>query len=244
MKKYALMIALASVIAAPSHAQLAGETNVMKTETAVEKAARQQGFSSSTVNSPPTTTTGGTGSWTAAPAPDVIENTSVQMMAPEAPAPQAQHHSGVPVLSGTPAPYSGSRPSLIKNDLPAGLVMDGPGTEAYKKKHRKKKKKKVAAPVEQAAPVAQETPKEEPAPEPVKEEAAPAPEPAPVPVEETPPAMPDVTATPPVEEPAPAPEAADPLLETPAPETAPDMGMPAPGGLEPPDDPFATPPAP
>jgi hypothetical protein len=220
MKRYALMIALASVAAAPCYAQLAGETNVMKTETAVERAAREQGFSSSI------------GSGAAAPAPQVIENTSVMMMAPEAPASAAQ-----PAQSGMPqTSYGGSRPSLIKDGLPAGLVMDGPGTEAYKKKHRKKKKKKAA--VEQAAP---SEPSAKPAPAPAPEEPKPAeppkeepaPDPAPdfaAPVEE-PPVMPDVTAPSPVD---------------PMPEPEPDLGMPAPeappGGLEPPDDPFATPP--
>lgn len=215
MKNYVVMTALAMLIAAPAHAQTVNDTNIKKTMTAVEKAALEQGFIPNTAGQPAPAYSG------AAPAPGEIENSSVLMnMAPEAP------------VAADPAPAAAAqptatRPALVTADgLPYGLVMNGPGTEAYKKKHRKKKKKKAA--VEQAAPapVAEEKP-------------APAPTPVVEPVVEQPPVMPDVNAVPPQQmeapvpspEPAPAPEPAPSPEPAPAPPTdlpVPDMGLPEP----------------
>ena len=210
MKNYVVMTALAMLIAAPAHAQTVNDTNIKKTMTAVERAALEQGFIPNTAGQPAPAYSGA-----AEPAPGVIENSSVLMnMAPEAPVAA----DPAPAAAAQPA---ANRPALVQsNGLPYGLVMDGPGTEAYKKKHRKKKKKKAA--VEQAAPA------------PVaKEEPAPAPTPVVEPVVEQPPVMPDANAVPPqqMEAPVPSPEPAPAPSPEPAPSPdlpAPDLGLPSP----------------
>lgn len=245
MKKYVLLTALALVIAAPAYAQTSNETAVKRTLTAVEKAAVEQGFSPA-----------GPGAMNndagLAPAPQfepaaaapavtqkVYSNTDTGVSADMAP------QSASPTLSPDVVPAgaaaTGNRPSLVttgENGLPKGLVMNGPGTEEYKRKHRAKKKKAKKAAVEQAAPVEAVA-----APE-VKPEAVsePAPYVAPVaePVAETPPAMPEPTPVAPVE-PAPAPTPA-PEAAPVAPEAAPPAELqpsPGPDPLAAPADPFA-----
>lgn len=238
MKKYVLLTALALVIAAPAYAQPTNETAVKRTLTAVEKAAVEQGFSPA-----------GPGAMNndagLAPAPEfdaapaapavtqkVYSNTDTGVSADMAP------QAASPALSPDVTPASGNRPSLVttgENGLPKGLVMNGPGTEEYKRKHRAKKKKAKKAAVEQAAPV-EAVAAPEVKPEPVSE-----PAPLVAPVAEAPPAMPEPTPVAPVE-PAPAPEAA------PAPMAAPVEPAPAPAELQPspgpdplaaPADPFA-----
>jgi translation initiation factor IF-2 len=242
MKKYVLLTALALVIAAPAYAQTANETAVKRTLTAVEKAAVEQGFSPA-----------GPGAMNndagLAPAPEfeaapaaaapavtqkVYSNTDTGVSADMAP------QSASPALSPDVMPAGGNRPSLVttgENGLPKGLVMNGPGTEEYKRKHRAKKKKAKKAAVEQAAPV-EAVAAPEVKPEPVSE---PAPYVAPVaePVTEAPPAMPEPTPVAPVE-PAPAPTPA-PLAAPVAPEPAPAELQPSPGPdpLAAPADPFA-----
>lgn len=193
MKKHFIPAALALVLAAPAHAQSVNDTHIKRTVTAVEKAAIEQGFISRSAG---TELLGGT----EAQQPDAIGDHSVTLMAPEA------------VEAAPPAAAPGNRPSLIRQELPAGLVMDGPGTEAYKKRKRKKAamlKKQEAAPVREEKPLAAPVAHEEPV------------------------ALPDENALPPstmpVAEPVPA-------MEPPAMEPAPEMD--SPGELAPPDDPF------
>lgn len=75
-------------------------------------------------------------------------NHSVMMMAPK---PLPEDAAAVPVTTNA------ARPSLVTKDLPYGLVMDGPGTEAYKKKKRRQKKAEEARKAVQE-PVVQEEP--------------------------------------------------------------------------------------
>ncbi len=229
MKKYVLLTALAIVIAAPAYAQTSNETAVKRTMTAVEKAAVEQGFSPAG----PGAMNNDAGlspapEFDAAPAAPVVQkiysNTDTGVSADMAP-------TATPALSpdvmpaGAAAAPSGNRPSLVttgENGLPKGLVMNGPGTAEYKRKHRAKKKKKAA--MEQAAPMAAEEPVASPE---VKPEAAPYVAPVAEPVMEAPPAMPEST---------PAPLAA-PVTPEPAPAEL--QPSPGPDPLAAPADPFA-----
>ncbi len=246
MKKYVLLTALALVIAAPAYAQTANETNVKRTLTAVEKAAVEQGFSPAN----PGAMNNDAGM---APAPEFEPAAPAAAAAPAAPRVYSNTDTGVsadmaptaagasPTLSpdvmptGAAAAPGGNRPSLVttgENGLPKGLVMNGPGTAEYKRKHRAKKKKKAA--VEQAAPVEAGVASPEVKPEPVSEPVA-----APVaePVMEAPPAMPEPTPVAPVEAaPTPAPMAA-PVTPEPAPAEL--QPSPGPDPLAAPADPFA-----
>ena len=254
MKKYVLLTALALVIAAPAYAQTSNETAVKRTMTAVEKAAVEQGFSPA---NPGATSYGNADAGPGmAPAPEfepapaaaaepapvkhkVYSNTDTGVSSDIAPVAAGASPTLSPDVMPAGAAPTGNRPSLVttgENGLPKGLVMNGPGTEEYKRKQRAKKKKakKAAAAVEQSAPVAETNMK----PEAVSE---PAPYTAPVaePVMEAPPAMPDTSSVPP---------AADPAAPTPAPLAAPVTPEPAPAELQPspgpdplaaPADPFA-----
>lgn len=249
MKKYVLLTALALVIAAPAYAQPTNETAVKRTMTAVEKAAVEQGFSPA---NPGATSYGNADAGpgmapapefepaAAAPAPvkhKLYSNTDTGVSSDIAPtATGAASPTLSPDVVPAGAASSGNRPSLVttgENGLPKGLVMNGPGTEEYKRKQRAKRKKARKAAVEQAAP-AEAVASPEVKPEPVSE---PAPYVAPVadPVMEAPPAMPDTSSVPP-SDPAPAPLAA-PV----APEPAPAELQPSPGPdpLAAPVDPFA-----
>lgn len=208
MKKYLILTAMAVVMAAPCYAQDVSSTRIKQTDTAVERAAREQGFVNAG-NAPAGAASGAS----EMSAPPVIENSSVLMMAPQAPEGES---SAAP--AATPA-----RPALVTDGLPPGLVLDGPGTEAYKKKHRRKKAKKAAT--EQVKPAEEKPVAQKPA------EKFAAPEPAPA----EPEAMPDANAMPPADEmpePTPAPETAP----APAPEqqgAMPEQSMPEPAMPDP-----------
>ncbi|MEZ0261050.1 MAG: hypothetical protein ACAH80_08570 [Alphaproteobacteria bacterium] len=203
MKKHIALTALALILVAPGLAHAQSTSAVSRTSTVVERAAQEQGFEA------PAATSG-----------YVVP--SLATMAPEppaasAPAAPSSRPGAVPFGSDT-----GSRPSMVTNGLPAGLVMNGPGTEEYKKKHRKKKKKAAApvAPVEQAAPVESSFAAPEPTPEPAPAALDPTPAPAPEPAPVAPPPSADIP---------PVPQGADPAGNG---DLQPgDLG---PGGIEPP----------
>ncbi|MDI1226476.1 MAG: hypothetical protein PSY14_02175 [bacterium] len=248
MKKYVLLTALALVIAAPAYAQTSNETAVKRTMTAVEKAAVEQGFSPTSPG--PAAYGNADAGMSAAPAPEfepapaapaappvkhkLYSNTDTGVssdIAPTATGASMSPSLSPDVMPAGAAAASGSRPSLVttgENGLPKGLVMNGPGTTEYKRKHRAKKKKKAA--VEQAAPMEADV-----ASPSLKPEAAPYVAPA-EPVMETPPAMPDTTSVPPETAPAPAPMAA-PVTPEPAPAEL--QPSPGPDPLTAPADPFA-----
>lgn len=222
MKKYLALTALALLMATPASAESVNDTNIKRTMTAVERAAIQQGFikvkpgedsalmtDSVSISSP---------AMTSAP-PSLMETAPTPMLAPtakQAPSVFTDNHT-VMMMAPKPLPVDAAvvpaatsgRPSLIKKDLPYGLVMDGPGTEAYKKKKRRQKKAEEARRAEPAPVVA---PKAVAAPEPVM-------------MREEPAAMPDHNSLPPAEEPMPEMDMGT------------DMG--GPGELAPPEDPFA-----
>lgn len=225
MKKYLALTALALIMASPAKAEGVNDTNIKRTMTAVERAAIQQGFiklkpgedsalMTDGVTMSPAMTSTPPSLMQEAPAPMLAPtqkarpsvfsgNHSVMMMAPK---PLPEDAAVVPVTTNA------ARPSLVTKELPYGLVMDGPGTEAYKKKKRRQKKAEEARKADPAPVAAPVTKRPTPAPavvqEPVKHEA--------------PVAMPDHNSLPPADEP------------------MPDMGMEmdAPGDLAPPDDPF------
>lgn len=214
MKNYIALTALALILLAPGYAHAQSTSAVSRTSTVVERAAQEQGFEAN----------GG-----AAPSSSYVVP-SLSTMAPVAP--EASASSVTP--SFAPAPAGAARPGLVTNNgLPKGLVMNGPGTEEYKKKHRKKKKKAAAAapvaPVESAPTESSNFAAPAPTPEAATAIETPAPAPAPTPVAPAP------EAAPPADIP-PVPAAADPAMPAPSadPSTDPTPGELGPGGIEPP----------
>ena len=249
MKKYVLLTALALVIAAPAYAQTSNETAVKRTMTAVEKAAVEQGFSPA---SPGPAAYGADSAAGMAPAPEfepapaaasspvvkkLYSNTDTGVSSDIAPTAAGASPTLSPDVMPAGSAPSGNRPSLVttgENGLPKGLVMNGPGTEEYKRKHRAKKKKAKKAAVEQAAPMEAGVATPD-----VKPEAVSEPAPYVAPVTEAPPAMPDTSSVPPSSDPS-APTPA-PLAAPVTPEAAPAELQPSPGPdpLAAPADPFA-----
>lgn len=199
MKKYLALTALALLMATPAFAGSVNDTNIKRTMTAVERAAIQQGFikvkpgedsalMTDSVSMSPAMTSTPPSLMQTAPTPMlepqerqqpsvITGNHTVMMMAPK-PLPE-----DVAIVPAT----TNARPGLIKKDLPYGLVMDGPGTAAYKKKKRSQIKAEEARKAD-PAPVA--VPKPASAPEPVIRHEEPA-------------ALPDHNSLPPAEEPMP-----------------------------------------
>ncbi|MBI1215463.1 MAG: hypothetical protein GC185_06570 [Alphaproteobacteria bacterium] len=172
MKKFIALTALALVFAAPGlcHAdsmKTDSQHGIDKTMTVVEQQAIQQGFEKSP-GEPLPAKNGGmlspTGLAPVAPAAAPVKMKKVKKpAAPKAP---------VVAAPAAPAEPAAKRPSLIRqDDLPKGLVMDGPGTPAYKKKHHhhKAKKavedKKVMMEEKPATPAAKPMPAPAPAPD-------------------------------------------------------------------------------
>ncbi|HYD17619.1 MAG TPA: hypothetical protein VEF76_03975 [Patescibacteria group bacterium] len=235
MKKYVLLTALAIVIAAPAYAQTANETAVKRTPTAVEKAAVEQGFVPNApgpdLSSPPPM-----GDMSDAPVP-TMSSTTTTTTAVRTGAPMLPADAPASAIAAANGKTVTSSPAVIhtqENGLPKGLVLNGPGTEEYKRKHRAKKKKKKAA-VQQEAPAQSDV-----SAEPVSNSTAPI--------------MPDANAVPPADiAPTPLPDPAPTAPTTPsqapandptiAPVPSPEaMPSPSPDPLAPntaPSDPFA-----